>query len=252
MNMTTTVKTKYGYYLYGIFPLPAPEELNIEGLDKQSVEIKIVDGFALLYSEAQKKKYLASRRNLLNHERVLEEAMQAGYRNLLPLQFGLCVEDWDAVADLLINSRRDDLAQLLDKLSGYREVGVKLIWETEAEIEMLLQENPQVKAQRDALVGQNLSLEQTIQIGRAIEEAIENRKQEIIKAFQNLLNPLAKEIVENDCQIETMIYNAAYLIPWEREAEFSQKVEELDARFDGRLRIRYNAFTAPFNFAQLD
>ncbi len=250
--MTTQVKTKYGYYLYGIFPLPAPKITNIEGLDKRAVNVEIVDGFALLYSEAQKKKYLASRRNLLNHERVLEEAMEAGYRNLLPLQFGLCVERWEEVLDLLITSRRDDLEELLNKLSGYREVGVKLMWETEAEIEMLLQENPQLKAQRDSLVGRNLSLDETIKIGQAIESGIENRKDEIIEAFQDSLDPLAKEVVENDCQIQQMIFNAAYLIPWEKETEFSKKVEELDRRFEGRLRIRYNAFTAPFNFAKLD
>ncbi|MGK7949392.1 MAG: GvpL/GvpF family gas vesicle protein [Xenococcaceae cyanobacterium] len=249
--MTTTVQTKYGYYLYGIFPLPAPEITNIQGLDKQPVNVEIVDGFALLYSEAQQKKYLASRRNLLNHERVLEEAMEAGYRNLLPLQFGLCVESWEEVLDLLITSRRQELEELLNKLSGYREVGVKLMWETEAEIEMLLHENPELKAQRDALIGKNLSLDETIKIGQAIETAIENRQDEIIQAFQNSLAPLAKELVENDCQMQQMIYNAAYLIPWEKETEFSQKVEELDKRFEGRLRIRYNAFTAPFNFAKL-
>lgn len=250
--MNTTVKTQYGYYLYGIIPLPVPDTLNIEGLDKQPVSLKIIDNFALLYSEAQKKKYLASRRNLLNHERVLETAMELGYRNLLPLQFGLCIEEWDEVLDLLIHSRRNDLEKLLNKLSGYREVGVKLIWEIEAEIEMLLQENPEVRAQRDALVGQNLSLEQTIKIGRAIEEGIETRKQNIIQVFQNGLNPLAREVVENNCQMDAMIYNAAYLIPWDKESEFSQRVEELDIKFNHRLRIRYNAFTAPFNFAKLD
>ena len=123
--MTTNVKTKHGYYLYGIFPLPAPEVIDIEGLDKQPVNVEIVDNFAILYSSAQKKKYLASRRNLLAHERVLEEAMEAGYRNLLPLQFGLCVESWEEVLDLLITSRRDELEQLLNNLSGYREGGGK-------------------------------------------------------------------------------------------------------------------------------
>ena len=126
------------------------------------------------------------------------------------------------------------------------------MWETEAEIEMLLQESPKLKAQRDALVGRNLSLDETIKIGQAIESAIESRKDEIVEAFQNSLEPFAKEVVENDCQMQQMIYNAAYLIPWEKEEEFSKKVEELDKRFEGRLRIRYNAFTAPFNCAKLE
>jgi len=48
-----------------------------------------------------------------------------------------------------------------------------------------------------------------------------------------------------------MIYNSAYLIDWDREAEFSQRVESLDHQFENRLRLLYNNFTAPYNFAYL-
>jgi hypothetical protein len=50
---------------------------------------------------------------------------------------------------------------------------------------------------------------------------------------------------------EEMIYNAAFLIPWESESEFSERVEVIDKKFGDRLRIRYNNFTAPYTFAQL-
>ncbi|MCZ8162021.1 MAG: GvpL/GvpF family gas vesicle protein [Microcystis sp. LE19-196.1B] len=50
---------------------------------------------------------------------------------------------------------------------------------------------------------------------------------------------------------DDMIYNAAYLIPWEQEPEFSQNVEAIDQQFGDRLRIRYNNLTAPYTFAQL-
>ena len=50
---------------------------------------------------------------------------------------------------------------------------------------------------------------------------------------------------------EEMIYNAAYLIPWESEPQFSDQVEAIDKKFGDRLRIRYNNFTAPYTFTQL-
>ena len=58
-------------------------------------------------------------------------------------------------------------------------------------------------------------------------------------------------MVENELQTESMIYNAAYLIEWDRESEFSQQVDALDRSFENRLRLRYNNFTAPYNFARL-
>ena len=77
-------------------------------------------------------------------------------------------------------------------------------------------------------------------------------RDKIIADFQAKLGPLAVEVAENDTLTADMIYNAAYLIPWEAEARFGEAIETLDATYDDRLRIRYNNFTAPFNFAQLE
>ncbi|MEH2166868.1 MAG: GvpL/GvpF family gas vesicle protein [Nostoc sp.] len=241
----------YGFYIYGILTLPAPENLNLQGLDRQPVQIQILDSFAVIYSEAQQERYLASRRNLLSHEKVLEEIMQAGDRNLLPMQFGLLISSWETVSEQLIRPHQEELTQLLAKLSGCREVSVKVFWDTDAEIQGLLAEHPNLKTERDKLVGQPLSMERVIQIGQAIEQGMNDRKQGIIDVFQGTLNSIAIDVVENTPQMETMIYNSAYLIPWEAESQFSEHVEALDRQFEDRLRIRYNNFTAPFNFARL-
>jgi Gas vesicle synthesis protein GvpL/GvpF len=245
-----------GLYLYGIFPDFAVSdfwgESIIQGLDQQPVHAKSLDGFIFLYSEAQQSRYLASRRNLLGHEKVLELAMQAGHRTLLPLQFGLIIEDWQTVTEQLTQPHQAGLHQLFVSLQGKREVGVKLFWEQEQELQALLAENEILQAQRDSLEGKNLRMDEVVAIGQAIERSLNLRKQTIISAFQNTLNPLAGAIVENDTLTETMIYNAAYLIPWDAEQDFGAQVEALDAQFEGRLKIRYNNFTAPFNFAQLE
>ncbi|TVQ18249.1 MAG: protein gvpF/L [Leptolyngbya sp. DLM2.Bin15] len=242
----------YGLYLYGIFPYPGPRNLELVGLDQQPVHTHRIDSFTFLYSEAQQERYLASRRNLLGHERVLEQAMESGYRTLLPLRFGLIIEDWTAVEAQLIIPHAAGLKTLLERLDGQREVGIKVYWETATELESLMAEHEDLRAERDRLMGKSLSMDQVIQIGQAIDEAMGDRKQAVIKTFQDALNPLAAEVVENDPLTDTMIYNAAYLIPWDEEPAFGDRVEELDQTFDDRLRIRYNNFTAPFNFAQLD
>ncbi len=239
-------------YLYGIFPAPGPGELEVQGLDKQPISAHAIDGFVFLYSVAQQERYLASRKNLLGHERVLEAAMQAGYRTLLPLQFGLIIATWDRVVEELITPRGDALKQLFGKLDGRREVSVKVLWEPDAELNQLMAENAELRTQRDQLEGKQLSMDQVVTIGQAIEEAMADRKDEVIEAFRQRLNVLAVDVVENDPLTDAMIYNTAYLIPWEGEPEFSQAIEALDTQFEDRLRIRYNNFTAPYNFAQLD
>jgi hypothetical protein len=239
-------------YLYGIFPTPGPENLELQGLDQQPIHTEVVDGFAFLYSEAQQERYLASRKNLLGHEKVLEQAMHAGYRTLLPLRFGLIIGDWSAVTNQLITPYAQHLNQLFDRLEGKREVSVKVLWTQDSELQMLLDESDDLRAKRDSLEGKNLRMDEVVSIGQAIERAMETRKQAIINAFREVLNPFAEAVVENDTLTESMIYNTAYLIPWDAEPDFSQCVETLDHQFDQRLKIRYNNLTAPYNFAQID
>lgn len=239
-------------YLYGIFPQPGPKDLQLEGLDKQPVQVHTIEDFVFLYSEAQQERYLASRRNLLGHERVLEQAMEQGYRTLLPLQFGLIIDSWDLVREQLLETRGEALKHLLNKLEGRREVGVKVFWEPDRELETLMQENTALRTERDQLEGKSLSMDEVVRIGQAIEHSIVDRKERIVEVFQKTLDPFAIEKVENDTLTNTMIYNAAYLIPWEAEPDVSEAVEALDHQFEDRLRIRYNNFTAPFNFAQLN
>lgn len=239
------------FYLYGIFPAPGPADLSITGLDKQEVKAHHLDQFTFLYSEARQTRYLASRRNLLGHEKVLETAMQQGHHTLLPLQFGLTVEDWDQVQVDLVAPHAQGLTRLFQRLDGHREVSVKVLWDATSELEMLMQDNDELRAHRDELEGKQLSMDQVIRIGQQIEAALEDRKQGVIAQFREALHPLAVDVIENDPLTDAMIYNAAYLIAWNGEAEFSHAIEALDHEFEDRLRIRYNNFTAPYNFAQL-
>lgn len=240
------------YYLYGIFPAPGPIELPLDGLDEQAVQAQQLGDFTFLYSLACQKRYLSSRKNLLGHEKVLEAAMEQGHRTLLPLQFGLIVDSWEQVQNDLVAPHAEDLAQLFQRLDGCREVSIKVQWEPSTELEMMMAEDATLRAQRDQLEGTQLGMEQVIFIGQQIEAAMEARQQGIVEQFRQALTPLAKDALENAPQTDVMIYNAAYLIPWESETEFSQAVNAIDATFGDRLRIRYNNFTAPYNFAQLN
>jgi hypothetical protein len=243
----------YGFYLYGIFPPPGPQGLSLQGVDQQPVYAQSVEGCIFLYSEAQQERYLASRRNLIGHAKVLEEAMQAGYRNLLPLPLNrLMAQNWEEVAEQFVIPYRTALQQMFQQLEGMREVSIKLYWEEEKELEQLIAENQTLRQQRDRLEGKTLSMDEVIGIGQTIESGLYDRRNDIIETFRHSLNGLAQDVVENDLQTDAMIYNAAYLIPWEKEAEFSTLVERLDDQFNDRLRIRYNNFTAPYNFAQLE
>jgi hypothetical protein len=244
-----------GLYLYAILPEGKLSSLDLPGMDKQPVQLKSIPPFTIAYSETDRERFLASRAHLLTHERVIEAVMQAVDVHEavpLPLQFGMVVEDWQQVKSDLIEGHEADLSGLLGNLVGKREVGIKIFWDPTQELNLALEENLELKARRDALAEKILSMDEAIAIGQELEAALEQRQTEIIDAFKHQLEPLSHEYVENDLMTENMLYNAAFLIDWDKEPQFAELVEELDQKFGDRLRIRYNDFTAPFNFVALN
>ena len=245
-------------YLYAILQaenLDLVKELDLKGMNTQPIQFHSLPPFAIAYSEAQQDRYLASRANLITHETVLESLMHAIDPHQavpLPLQFGLVVEAWEEVERDLLIPFADQLTKLLNNLIGKREVSVKLFWNQNEELNLAVAENQGLQKRREALVGKVLSMDEAIAIGQELESAIEDRKQLIIDAFVTTLQPLSNEYVEGELLTESMIYNGSFLIDWDKEPEFAIAVENLDQQFENRLRIRYNDFTAPYNFVNVD
>jgi hypothetical protein len=245
-------------YLYAILQtdnIELVKDLDLQGMNAQPVQFHPLPPFAIAYSEAQQDRYLASRSNLITHETVLESLMKAidPYQAVpLPLQFGLVVDEWEEVQRDLLIPYETKLKELIKNLIGKREVSIKLFWNQTEELNLAVAENKSLQQKRESLMGKMLSMDEAIEIGQELESAIEQRQQAIIDAFINTLQPLAYEYAEGEMLTESMIYNGSFLIDWDRESEFASAVEELDKQFENRLRIRYNDFTAPYNFVKVD
>jgi Gas vesicle synthesis protein GvpL/GvpF. len=247
-----------GLYLYAILPECSASfagQVKATGMADAPVQLYPLSKYLIAYSPTTEERYLASRANLLTHEKVLETFMQAIPARLavpLPLRFGLVVADWQTVDQQLIVPYADTLDQLLEKLVGKREVGIKIFWQTTAELNFILEKDADLRRKREALAGKILSMDEAIAIGRELENALEQRQQLIINTFLDQLQPLCHEYVEGELLTDNMLFNAAFLIDWEKEPEFARRVEALDELFEKRYRIRYNDFTAPYNFVRLE
>jgi len=245
-------------YLYAILQadhIELVKDFQLQGMNDQPVQFHILHPFAIAYSDSQQDRYLASRANLITHETVLESLMKAidPHQSVpLPLQFGLVVEEWEEVQRDLLIPYEGKLQELIQNLIGKREVSVKLFWNQTEELNLAVAENKDLRQRREALVGKVLSMDEAIAIGQELEAAIEERQQIIIEAFLNTLKPLSHEYVEGELLTESMIYNGSFLIDWDKEPEFASAVEALDRQFENRLRIRYNDFTAPYNFVNVE
>jgi hypothetical protein len=143
------------------------------------------------------------------------------------------------------------LSDLLQELIGKREVSIKIFWEQETELALELAENQDLARQRQTYGSKTLSIDEAIEVGQAVENALEQRKTKIVDHFIAALSPLAAKHIVGKSMTVDMIGNVSFLIANDREPEFAQKVEEIDGLYNSRLRLRYNNFTAPYNFVKL-
>lgn len=243
------------YYLYAILPHPLPRPLSpIPGMLDAPVQVHPCPPLAIAYSDTTQDRFLASRSHLLTHERVLETLMEQIPNAIavpLPLQFGLVVTSWEQVHQDLIGPQQSQLQALLHKLVGKREVGIKLFWDQTAELNRLLDHNPDLQQRRDALKGRPLTMDEAIDLGQNLEALLTGHQRFISQNFLDTLTPLSHEYAPGELLTENMILNAAFLIDNSREPEFAEAVERLDEQFERRIRIRYNNCTAPYNFVAL-
>lgn len=109
--------------------------------------------------------------------------MKAGDLTLLPLRFGLIIETWDQVITDLIKPHSDGLKRLFTQLDGKREVGIKVLWHADPELEQLMAEDSQLRQDRDRLEGKVLRMDEEVSIGQAIEDRLEHRKATVSRLF---------------------------------------------------------------------
>ena len=112
-------------HVYGVTRADAVLPHQLEGLYDVPVTTVVDDGLAALVSECPEAP-TARRAELMAHARVLEQLIET--ETVLPMQFGMCMPDDQAVRhDLLINYR-PRLGTLLSELDGTVQLTVKVVY----------------------------------------------------------------------------------------------------------------------------
>src|SRR5213082_2936987 len=113
-------------YVYGIVEAArdAPAETGIDGRT-----LRLIRGgrCAALVSDLKGTELRLGRSEAMTHTRVLEAALAGG--TVLPMRFGVVMEDVDAVHSRLLGDHERDLTEQLDRLAGKVEVTVRGVYE---------------------------------------------------------------------------------------------------------------------------
>jgi hypothetical protein len=244
-------------YVYCVGPAEAFSNgdamAGVSGIGDHKPEIRMVqvDDLVAVVSDSPKVRYDVSRRNLLAHQRVLEQAMKLS--TVLPVSFGTVASGDRDVEDALLRRERDEIKRLLAYVRGRVELGVTALWNRERLFAEIVSENREIRSLRDQLagLGPDTAYYERIDLGQRTERAVIQKSERESRRILDALAPLAVETRVNETMSELMILNAAFLVDRAREAEFDAAVQALGEAELDRIVFRYVGPLPPHSFVHL-
>jgi hypothetical protein len=241
-----------GKYVYCIIEAKEPRSFGPMGIGARGDEVYTVHhkGLAAVVSNTPIVVYDPTRENVFAHEQVNEAVMREF--TVLPMAFGALFRTEDDIIELM-RGTYDALRDVLAKMEGKVEFGLKVNWDRDRVIAELEEENEEIRHLKEQITSRTSGSTYfaRMQLGRLVETALTDQADAYIREVYSVLRDTAVASRANKPIGDRMIMNAAFLIEREREAEFDQKVKEIAAKYDTKLSFKYTGPWPPYNFVHI-
>ena len=174
---------------------------------------------------------------------------------VLPVRFCTISENEEIIVEKLLKTRYQEFVQLLRKMSGKSELGVRARWiDLNAIFAELVEENKDIKALKELLLIENDKQRKhanSIKVGQMVQEALAEKRKREAEELLEALRPLSLDCKEVQFYGDMNIVNAVFLVDREKEHYFDQKVNELEEIYKNRKKLKYTSSIVPYNFVQI-
>jgi hypothetical protein len=236
-------------YVYGVVEADACVPARA-GIDDAPLALVASGGLAALVSDVPGELRMG-RDAMTAHARVLEETHALG--TVLPMRFGVVMDDGDAVRGALLDVHRDELTRQLAEFAGRVELKLRAMYEEEALLREVVREHRAVAELRAGLQGrsEDATYYARIRLGELIATAIEGKRAVDAEAILACLSPLALAVDVAGPSHERIALSASFLVEGTALEEFDAAVDSVGERQAGRMRLRYTGPLPPHSFVRL-
>ena len=244
--------TPEGKYVYCIVEAKEPMTFGPMGIGGRGDEVYTVhhEGLAAVVSNTPLVVYDPTRENLFAHEQVNETVMRDF--TVLPMAFGALFRTEEDIIELM-RGTNEALRDVLAKMKGKVEFGLKVNWDRDRVIAEIEQENEEIRNLKEQITSRptGSTYFARMQLGRLVETALTEQSDAYVREVYSVLRDTAVASRANKPIGDKMIMNAAFLVERERETEFDQKVKEIGAKYEGKLYFKYTGPWPPYNFVHI-
>jgi hypothetical protein len=239
-----------GKYVYCIIRTKEPLRFGPVGIGAEPTEVHTIGHreLAAVVSDTPIEVFDATRENVLAHERVNETVMKK--HTVIPMSFGTVFKTRDDIVELL-RAAYDAFVDVLNKMEDKLEFGLKVLWDRDAVVRQIEEEDEDVRRLKDEISSQKGSTYfARMQYGRLMDSALEARSERFVNEIFEQLRPVSVASRANKPIGDKMIMNAAFLVAREKESAFDARVKQIGARMDS-LTFKYTGPWPPYNFVNI-
>jgi hypothetical protein len=239
-----------GRYVYCIVKSARPLGFGPLGLGNDPADVHTVHyrDIAAIVSNTPMVVQDPTRDNVLAHQRVNETVMQQ--HTVIPMSFGTVFKTDDDIIELL-RSAYDAFRDVLNKMQGKFEFGLKVLWDRDQIIREIEDDDEDIRRLKGEISSQKGSTYfARMQYGRMIDAALQARSERYATEVFQALRDVSVASRSNKPIGDRMIMNAAFLVSRDLEQAFDARVKEIGQRYD-KLTFKYTGPWPPYNFVNI-
>ena len=229
-------------YIYAIIESPPAALDGLTGIDDEPLRVCATDGVGIVFGDRAAGTVHPSAPNVWRHEQVAEALMKD--HAVLPARFGTIMAGPDVVEETL-SRNRDAFADGLRRVRGCVELGVRVMWQADAEMA------DDAPAQGHPPIGAPSASGRAYLAARLEEERrrrdVVRRAAELAGALDELFRACADDGTFRVLPTAKCVMTGAYLVPRDRTAEFRKCVEDAGAAYP-ELRLLCTGPWPPYHF----
>ena len=263
-----------GKYMYGIIDGGQGEQFPLNGIVRfatglgEAIETPPCDvdgeqahaitwrGISAVVADAPVVDYLAMpkgdlARLLVRHQQVIERVMAK--HTILPFRLGTMAESDERVQQILARGHRT-ITDTLHKAQGAVEIDVTATIGDFPSFLCHVADVAEIRQLKQSLshMHEGVTLEDQMKVGMLVERHADEEKRAMSKEIHWGLNHLAEDFRVHDLMDDKMVLNSAFLVRRDRQGEFDDQVEQLNAQFDDELDFRCVGPLPPYSFYTLE
>jgi len=247
----STLGGEGGKYVYCVVRSDRPRDFGAIGIGGGHRVFTVgFQDLAAVVSDTPIVIYDPTRENILAHEFVNETVMRE--HTVIPMSFGTVFRSEDDVTELL-RSTYQAFSDVLEKMMGKIEFGLKVLWDREKVIATLERENDEIRRLSEEISrhAATSTYFARIQLGRLVDAALEEMSSRYVGDIHDALKPAAVASRSNKPIGDRMILNAAFLVDRAQEQAFDERVKDISRKYEDVLSFKYSGPWPPYNFVNI-